>query len=369
MTKKLAALEIHYLIKEFKTLIDAKVDKIYAPRKKELFLRLHVPNKGKHILKIDEKSIYLTESRPKASSPSDFCMYLRKKLENARLRKINQIRFERIVSLTFETKTQKFHLIAELFSRGNIILVKDKKILVAAEYQKWKTRTVRPRAIYKHPKKEYNFLTLKKEDFKNLLSSTNKESIVKSLAVDLGLGGTYSEEACGLSKIDKDKDPKKLDDKEFSTLFSELTEIKDKKLDPRIVSKKEKIIDLVPFKLEIYKDFKQKKADSYSNILSRYFLKIRSQVQKQKKQKKLNQIKEIIKDQEQSITNLKKQEKINKEKAEKIYENYQKISGLLEELKKISKKHSWDEIKEKLKGHKLIKEVIPEEKSVVIDIK
>ncbi len=369
MTKKLAALEIHYLLKEFETLIDAKVDKIYAPRKKELFLRLHVPNKGKRILKIDEKSMYLTESRPKASSPSDFCMYLRKKLSNARLRKIDQIRFERIVSLTFETKTQNFQLIAELFSRGNIILVQDKKILVAAEYQKWKTRTIRPRAVYKHPKKEYNFLTIKKKDFKELLSSTNKENIVKSLAVDLGLGGTYSEEACLLSKIDKDKDTKKMDDKEITSLFSALTEIKNKKLDPRIVYKKDKIMDLVPFKLDIYKDLKQKKAESYSKILSKYFLKIKSRIQKQKKQKKLNQIKEIIKEQKQSIKNLKKQEKINREKAEKIYENYQKISKLLSELKEISKKHPWKEIKEKLKKHKLIKEVIPKEKSVVIYIK
>ena len=44
------------------------------------------------------------------------------------------------------------------------------------------------------------------------------------------------------------------------------------------------------------------------------------------------------------------------------------ISKNLEELKEISKKHNWAEIKEKLKVHKLIKEVIPAEKSIVIEL-
>ena len=51
-----------------------------------------------------------------------------------------------------------------------------------------------------------------------------------------------------------------------------------------------------------------------------------------------------------------------------LYKNYKLIKEILEELKEISKKHSWKEIKEKLKGHKLIKEVIPKEKSVVIEL-
>jgi len=373
MVKKLAALEIHYLLKEFQVLIGARIDKIYHLKKKEILLQLYVPRKGKYFLRIDKKSIHLTDRKPKhltSGEPTDFCMYLRKKLKSGRIRKIKQLRFERIVSLEVGTKDDEFELIVELFSKGNIILTKQKEILSAVEYQKWRSRTIRPRVEYEYPQKEYNFLKLKKKQLKDTLKNTNKENLVKCLAVDLGLGGTYAEEACALSEIDKNKETQKLDKKEVKKLFDSLKKIKEKKLSPRLVYEKEELVDLVPFKLKIYSDLKQKKAEgSYSEILDKYFLKIRKKKRKKQREKEAKRIMKIIEEQKRDIKNLKKQEKINKEKAEKIYENYQKISKLLNELKEISKEHPWKEIKDKLKGHKVIKTVLPKEKSVVIDIK
>ena len=108
MVKSLSALEIHYLLKELQFLVDSKIDKIYNPSKKELILQFYVSTKGKFQLKVDEKSIYLTQKFP-AKAPSEFCMYLRKKLNNARLRKIGQLGFERIISLQLETKEGKLN--------------------------------------------------------------------------------------------------------------------------------------------------------------------------------------------------------------------------------------------------------------------
>ena len=87
--KTISSLELNYLVKELQFLVNARVDKIFAPRKKEVIIQLFVSGKGKFSLQIDENSVYLTEHRP-ASSPSDFCMILRKKLDNSRLRKIEQ---------------------------------------------------------------------------------------------------------------------------------------------------------------------------------------------------------------------------------------------------------------------------------------
>ena len=70
-----------------------------------------------------------------------------------------------------------------------------------------------------------------------------------------------------------------------------------------------------------------------------------------------------------NIKRLEKQEKTNKEKGELVYQNYQLIDSILKELKDISKNHSWKEIKDKLKGHKLIKEVISKDKSIVLELK
>ena len=185
---QLSSIDIHYIVQELQFLINAKIDKIYNPTKKEILIQFHVPNKGKQQLKINEHSIYLTEHKFPADSPSEFCIYLRKKLTNSRLRKIEQIGFERIISFSFETKEGILQLTTELFSKGNIILTKDNKILIAAEQQKWSSRIIKPKETYIYPTREYNLMELKQAELKNLLTKTNKESIVKSLAIDLGLG-------------------------------------------------------------------------------------------------------------------------------------------------------------------------------------
>ena len=51
------------------------------------------------------------------------------------LRKIEQLGFEHIISLQLETKEDKYKLIFELFSKGNILLTKDNKILTSQTFE------------------------------------------------------------------------------------------------------------------------------------------------------------------------------------------------------------------------------------------
>ncbi|GAF76789.1 unnamed protein product, partial [marine sediment metagenome] len=328
-----------------------------------------VSGKGKQQLFINAGNyLYLTSFKAPSQTPSEFCMYLRKKLANSRLIEINQLGFERIIEFKFQTKQDTFSLIFEMFSKGNIILLKDNQILSAVEYQKYSTRTIRPKEDYIFPKKEFNFLELTQTDLKKLLSTTTKESIVKSLAIDLGLGGIYSEEACLSSKINKSKKPSELQDKEIKSLFESLKEIRNKKLEPIIFYENNLIKDSVPFKLNLYKNLKQKPFETFSAALENSFSQ-QIPVEQLKYQKQINKTKKIIEKQIQHLEELKQQEKLNKEKAELLYKNYKLIKEILEELKKATEKYTWKEIQEKLKGHKLTKEVIPKEKSVVLELK
>jgi predicted ribosome quality control (RQC) complex YloA/Tae2 family protein len=368
MKQQLSALDIHYLVKELRFLADSRLDKVYHPSKKELILQFFVSGKGKQQLLINAGNyLYLISYKPPSQEPSDFCMYLRKKLANSRLTEIKQLGFERIIEFKFQTKQETSSLIFEMFSKGNIILLKDNKILSAVEYQKFSARTIRPKEEYSYPKKEFNFLELTQKDLKDLLLKTTKESIVKSLAIDLGLGGVYSEEICLLSKINKNKKPAELDDKEITALFESLKSIKNKKLEPIIIYENNLVKDVIPFRLNLYKNLRQKSFKTFSSALEEFFSQ-QMPAEQLKYQKQINKAKEIIEKQIQHLEELKQQEKLNKEKAELLYKNYKLVKEILEELKEISKKYSWKEIKEKLKGHKLIKEVIPEEKSVVVEL-
>ncbi|MBW2977457.1 NFACT family protein [Candidatus Woesearchaeota archaeon] len=366
--KQFSSLEIHYLIKELQFLINSKVDQIYHPSKKELIIQLYVTNQGKRILKITPKIFFLTETRQQTKNPSQFCLFLRKYLINSRLTAIKQLEFERIVQFDFKTKDQTYSLILELFSTGNIIFSKNSQILMAAEHQKWKQRTIAPKQTYSYPKKEYNFLELKEKDLKTLLQKTNKENLVKALAIDLGLGGLFAEESCLLSKINKNKKPKQTTDQEIASLIKTFKNLKTKKINPQIIYKNKEIEDITPFKLEFYKNLKQESFKIYNQLLDFYFSKQTTSIQKQKFRLQLEKIQKIIQKQKSDISTSEKSIQENHKKAELIYQNYNLIKDVMEQINKATKKYTWKEIKEKLKGHKIIKEINPKDKTIVLEL-
>lgn len=59
---------------------------------------------------------------PKNIAPSGFSMKLRKHLKNKRLEVLQQIGSDRIIDMQFGTGEAAYHVILELYDRGNIIL-------------------------------------------------------------------------------------------------------------------------------------------------------------------------------------------------------------------------------------------------------
>ncbi len=340
MKKELSALEVYYLMKEIQVLIDSKVDNIYQPGRKEVGLIMHMPNIGKKILKITDKFIFLTERR--SEGITDFCNYLRRKLADSRIRSIKQIDFERIIEIVFESKEGKYSLVAELFSNGNILLLKDNIILAATEYRKYSTRTIRPKAEYSHPAKEHNFLKASHKSVFEMFDKSNKDSVVKALAIDLGLGGLYAEECCLLADIDKNKKPKEADEKEIAKLFDAFGDVKNRKIEPCLVYENNLLIDAVPFDMLFYKDKKKEKAESFSAALEVIVGQITPK--KLKYLSEIEKIRKIIKEQEENTIKLEQEAKEASRIGEMIYENYGVVSDVvrgnldIKEIKNIDKK-------------------------------
>ena len=107
MKKQLSSLEIHYIVKELQILINSRIDNIYHSKNKDLILQFYVKGIGNKILRISPgSSLYLTEIREKYGEPSNFCIFLRKRLGNSIMEDIRQIKPERIVEFVFE---KEFH--------------------------------------------------------------------------------------------------------------------------------------------------------------------------------------------------------------------------------------------------------------------
>ena len=124
-----------------------------------------------------------------------------------------------------------------------------------------------------------------------------------------------------------------------------------------------------PFEMKVYEDLKKERFSSFSSAIESITeLKGKSNEEEKAYLKKLEKIENVLKEQEASIAKLEKDSEQNTKKAELIYSNYQLIKEIIDELKKAEKKYSWKEIKEKLKNHKIIKEVNSKDKTVILEL-
>jgi predicted ribosome quality control (RQC) complex YloA/Tae2 family protein len=372
MKTQLSSLDMHFVLKELKNLEGSRVDKIYSNGKEELYVQFHKSNLGKKILRIIAgNAIFLTEIKSIDKIPSGFCMLLRKNLEGKFLDSIEQLEPERILKLVFKARDETKKLYLEFFGKGNIILCNNEDIIIdCLMHHKFKDRSIIPKEKYKYPSMEYNVFKLQKKDISDLLKKSKKDKIVTSLAVGLGLGGAYSEEVCLLSGIDKGKAPIKINDNETKIIINSIKKILKNKKNPQIIYKDKEAIDITPVDLELYKNHEKKKFPDLNEALDTYFTKELKIVKKEESAytKKINELKRIIEEQKDTMENMKHKEIENRTKGELIYNNYKLIKEILDEINKASKKYSWEEIKKKLKGHKVVKDVDVKDKGVIIDI-
>ncbi|MEK6869115.1 MAG: NFACT family protein, partial [Nanoarchaeota archaeon] len=340
--------------------------------KEEAYIQLHKANAGKSILRVIlGKAIFLAQEKSIDETPSGFCMLLRKYLEGKFLESINQLEPERILEFVFKSKDEKITLYIEFFGKGNIVLCNENnKIIDALIRHKFKDRTVFPKEQYKHPSMNYNIFDIKDKQVAELLKNSTRDKIITSLATELGLGGIYSEEICILSSIDKNTAPKEINEKQVKIIVNSIKKLINKKLNPKIIFQNDEFADVAPIDLEFYKDCKNKEFSSFNTALEEYFAHELKSIKKKESPytNKINELNRIIAEQKASLEGLKSGEEENRKKAELIYHNYQLIKEILDEINKASKKYSWEEIKEKLKGHKLIKDVDVKDKKVTVEI-
>jgi predicted ribosome quality control (RQC) complex YloA/Tae2 family protein len=375
MKNEISSLELYYLIKELKVLEGSKIDRIYHQKNtpKEMTISCHVTNQGKALLKMLLPGIILLDdTKDTADSPTGFGMMLRKYLEGSRIKNIEQKDFERVITITLETRTgteiTPYYLIIELFSKGNIIFCDDKlQILNIVEEQTWKDRTLKRKETYIYPKAKINTLKLGEQEFSEQLKSSDKESLVKSLAIIFNLGGAYAEELCKNSKIEKDRQIKTLTEKEYSTLYKNLILLLHEETAANAVEG-----NIFPFILESFKDKDIKKYPSFSEAIRENYDVIKHIESKKGINKNVEKTQNIIDEQMKLLTECEEGYKENQLKGETIYEKYQEISEILRTVKEARTKYSWNAIKQKLNDNpefkKIVKDIDEKNNSIIIEI-
>ncbi|MFC1741051.1 NFACT family protein [Nanoarchaeota archaeon] len=379
MKTEISSLELHYLLKELQQLISAKVEQVYQIAREELIIQFHIPNQGKRFLRIIlGRLLYLASHKGEIPErPHGFCLFLRRRLKNARVRAISQPNFERVIEFAMETKDERYKLAVELFSKGNILLANadSDKIITVLEKREWKDRSIKPGAELKYPEKEFNFLEIERPDLDTFLNKSDKESLVKTLALELGIGGAYAEELCIMAKVDKTLKPNQLSDKEKDALHEAIKTLKEKDISPRIIYKdeaKKEVKDIIPFELDFYNNLYSTEEPDFNaaldKILTQKVEEKAIEATEKTAKTKIDKVNEMLKQQIQRIEGLEKSEKENQRKGEIIYENYPLIEQAIKEILELRKDHSWKEIKERFKGHKLLKDVNEKTGEITLEI-
>lgn len=184
-------------------LIGGKVDKAYQIDERAYKLCIKAGEKQDLMIVLPDAAYITAYDVKTPTKPSSFSMVLRKHLENARVADVGMLGAERVIWIDFDGK-ERLRMYIELFPPGGIVLVNEgNKVLVCSGIIRAGERTVRPNVDYVAPSGSVDVVGITLDAFKGIMRKSNKDDVVRMLAVDFGLGGGYAEEVCSRAGIDK----------------------------------------------------------------------------------------------------------------------------------------------------------------------
>ncbi len=352
--KQLSSFDIKACVEELKELVSGKVEKVYHHPPNEIRIRIYAGRKVDLVIEAGRR-IHLTKFPKQAPRfPSAFAMLLRKHLEGARIASIEQYDFDRVVVIDFERGGEKKRLVAELFSKGNVVLLdEENRVIMPLKH------TVKVGEIYRFPEQRER----RDED----------REVVKVLAMS-GLGGLYAEEVCLRAGIDKKKKYSELDEEEIRRIDEELEKLMNFSPKPQIVLKDGDYLDVVPMDLLYYSSYEKKYFETFNDALDDYYSKKLSEIDEieTRKSEELEKLKKRLEIQRESLKKFEEEAEFYKKTGDAIYENYQLVEKIIEAFNSARQKKSWDEIKEIVerdeKLRKLVKGIKPEKNAVIVRI-
>lgn len=404
--KEMNSLDLFFILKENRQkIINSKVDKIYDLEKDTIQIRLHNPIEKKINIIIKNQFFFFITKKEfnKPLKPSSFTMLLRKHLTNSHIEEISQLNSDRVIRIIFTNQTsnkkektqtqetiEKKSLIIELLPPGNIILCNlnqkqnenkkntkeeiNEQIIMPLKKLSFNTRQILPKKPYSFPFREDTF-NLDYQSFEKIIKKSNKESIVKTIAIDLGFSGIYAEEIIIRTGIEKNKPPNQLKENETKKIYEIIQQILQEEpkgyiytiqnrdsnyqeIDNNYQERDSNYQEIIFSPIELISlnnlSLKTQKNPNKKSNLNKFNLKktcetfshciediyqenFSSLLIKKQDSTKKEKIKKIIDTQKQRLNELENQIKDYETKGNLIYENYTDINSILEKIKSLRK--------------------------------
>ena len=367
--KSMSSIDIRACVRELEeTLIGGKIEKIYHYPPNEIRFKIYA--KGRKDLVIEAgRRIHLTKF-PKESPkfPSSFAMLLRKHLEGGRIEDVYQHDFDRIVVLKVERRDGVRHVIAELFSKGNVILTDEKfKVIMPLISDR-----IKPGETYSFPENRLTPFDLSEDRLEEIFKEEGRE-VVKVLATKCGLGGLFAEETCLRAGLDKKKPAKDLSGEEIFKVAKAIEEIFEpvlrREFKPYIVVENGRYVDVLPIELKIYEGYEKKYFETFNEALDEFYAKMLvEEVEKEEREEseEMKKLRKRLEIQLQTKEKLEREAEMFRRMGDLIYENYSVVEKLLEAFRKAMESLPLEEVRRRAKGVKIVKDVKPDK--IVVEL-
>lgn len=273
------------------TILDGRINKIAQPEADELLLTIKLPRGQKRLYISASASlplIYLTETnKPSPMTAPNFCMLLRKHINNGRITKIYQPKLERIICFEIEHLDElgdlcKKRLIVEIMGKhSNIIFCTEgNRIIDSIKHvssQMSSVREVLPGRDYFIPDtmEKLNPLTVSEAEF-SLALREKPMPLSKALYTTFtGISPVVAEEICHVSGIASEITPRDLSDDFMHHLYNQFSlyfeSVKNGEFTPAIYYHGAEPKEFSALPLSHFHTYTEKPFSSISKLLETYY--------------------------------------------------------------------------------------------------
>jgi predicted ribosome quality control (RQC) complex YloA/Tae2 family protein len=343
--REISGVDIRSLVREFEAYKGSIFDKSYCYGKELVRFRMRKPGIGRNELLVgigNTKSIHFAaiDNVPKAPDKAiDFAMKLRSKLRGKRLKGIEQYGFDRVLKIIFEGRENEILVVAELFGDGNLSIVgEDNKVYECLRTVRLHSRTVASGKDFEFPPPRVDPFALDYGSFVDLMD-TSESDLVRSLATQINFGGTYAEEICLRSSVEKQCLISSAAQSDYERIYEEITKIGDKikngKIQPRIYYEEEVEVDVTPFSLALYEHLDYDTFDTFNSAIDNYFSDGKLEISDENEEvgeEVLDRYERIIASQKSALKQFSQEARSIRGGVELLYSNYGVVEEIMEEI-------------------------------------
>jgi predicted ribosome quality control (RQC) complex YloA/Tae2 family protein len=347
--RQLSSFDVCALVAELQPIVGGRLDKVfhYPANPMELQFRLSLRDGKKELRVFVGGWLYVAGGESKRPSETAerltmFAQTLRRLVTNAKILKIEQHGFDRIIEFTVEQGARNYILVFELFGSGNVILAEQGIIMAVLTTAIMKDRSLKTGVPYSYPPSRTDLRTISRDGFFGMLKA-GKNDIVRVLALELNLGGTYAEELCFRAGIDKKASASGLADGDIEKLHTALQYLLEKcssgGYGEIILNDAGEPVDLQPWSLRIYEKSQKIRTASFNECVSRYadMVGVGAGVD-DRLRKELERLKRKLEQQRTAIPEIEAQAEFCRKTADSLYGESERIERALMLLRRSKEK-------------------------------